>query len=134
MHLKNRMKIIPVSPSWTDDTDILGYVDIKNMRYNEASIGLVKLLLEAEKNPDDIYLVCFDEMNLAKVEYYFAQFLSILEKDPKDRLLTIYNKALEKDLENSNEYPAEIKIGTNIIFCGTINVDESTFSIIPQSC
>lgn len=125
----NRMLIIPVSPGWTDDTDILGFMDSSTMTYREASIGLVSFLVEAAKHPDRPYLISFDEMNLAKVEYYFAQFLSILENDVNNRVLRIYNPRDEKYVENSLCYPAEIRLGENLIFCGTINVDESTYRL-----
>ena len=125
----NRMIFIPVSPGWTDDTDILGFLDTNTMKYKEASIGLVSFLLEASKHPDKPYLICFDEMNLAKVEYYFAQFLSVLENDVSSRVLRIYNPKDEDEVINSMEYPAEIRLGENLIFCGTINVDESTYRL-----
>lgn len=125
----NRMIFIPVSPGWTDDTDVLGFLDTNTMKYKEASIGLVSFLLEASKHPDKPYLICFDEMNLAKVEYYFAQFLSVLESDVSSRVLRIYNPKDEDEVINSIEYPAEIRLGENLIFCGTINVDESTYRL-----
>ncbi len=123
------MLIVPVSPGWTDDTDILGYLDNSSMQYKESSIGLVSFLVEASKYPDKPFLVCFDEMNLAKVEYYFAQFISILENDVNNRILRIYNPKEEINVTNADEYPAEIRLGENIIFCGTINVDESTYRL-----
>lgn len=123
------MLIVPVSPGWTDDTDILGYLDNSSMQYKESSIGLVSFLVEASKHPDKPFLVCFDEMNLAKVEYYFAQFISILENDVNNRILRIYNPKEEINVTNAAEYPAEIRLGENIILCGTINVDESTYRL-----
>lgn len=123
------MLIVPVSPGRTDDTDILGYLDNSSMQYKESSIGLVSFLVEASKYPDKPFLVCFDEMNLAKVEYYFAQFISILENDVNNRILRIYNPKEEINVTNADEYPAEIRLGENIIFCGTINVDESTYRL-----
>lgn len=125
----NRMLVIPVSPGWTDDSDILGYLDTNSMTYKEASIGLVSFLVEAEKHPDKPYLISFDEMNLAKVEYYFAKFISVLENDVNNRILRIYNPREEKDVLNYVDYPAEIRLGENLIFCGTINVDESTYRL-----
>lgn len=124
------MKFIPVSPAWTDDTDVLGYVDYRNMLYREADTRLISFLKEASKedNVDKQYLICFDEMNLSRVEHYFSQFISILENNNIDRKLTVYNKNLDGKLYNSSTYPSTINIGNNIIFIGTVNVDESTFS------
>lgn len=121
--------IIPVRPSWNDDSDLLGYVDMNRMVYRPSETGFIELLKNAAENPDQMYLVCFDEMNLARVEHYFSQFLSILEKPTDstvDRKLRVYADTL-KGLYNASEYPNEIKILDNIIFVGTVNIDESTY-------
>lgn len=76
----DRIAVVPVRPSWMDDGDILGYADMKNMIYRPADTGLAELLLDAERHPEEMYIVCFDEMNLARAEHYFAQFISVLEK------------------------------------------------------
>ena len=65
-------------------------------------------------------------MNLAKVEHYFSQFISILENEVGEKTLNVYNAALESKLYNSNLYPSKIDIGSNVIFVGTVNIDEST--------
>ena len=124
----NGIKFISVSPAWTDDSDLLGYVDYKNMLYREADTGLLTFLKEASEHRDRKYIVCFDEMNLARVEHYFSQFLSIIEDSEKERTLTVYNQNLEDKLYNSSTYPANIKIWDNVLFVGTVNIDESTFN------
>ena len=124
----NGIKFISVSPAWTDDTDLLGYVDYKNMMYREAGTELVTFLKIAAENRDKQYVVCFDEMNLARVEHYFSPFLSILEDPEEERLLTVYNKALDNKLENSSDYPSKIRLWNNVLFAGTVNIDESTFN------
>lgn len=123
---KEQMAILPVRPSWMDDADILGYVDMKNMIYRPADTGLPELLLAAQAHPEKLYIICFDEMNLARAEHYFAQFISVLEQEdtPKIRL---YNPAMTGRIYNSSLYPPEISIGSNVIFTGTVNVDESTY-------
>lgn len=120
------LNFIPVRPSWTDDSDLLGYVDTINKVYRPGDSGFLDTLVEAEKNKDKLYIVCLDEMNLARVEHYFSQILSVLELDGEDRVLKLYNKSLEKELKNSDRYKANIKIGDNILFVGTVNLDEST--------
>lgn len=120
-----QVKVLPVRPSWMDDGDLLGYVDMKNMVYRSADTGLSELLIEAEKHPEKQYILCFDEMNLARVEHYFAQFISALEKE-KDPTIRLYNPSLAPRLYNSDKYPPEITVGSNVMFTGTINVDEST--------
>lgn len=119
--------MIPVRPSWTDDTDILGYLDTTTMLYRAADTGLVDTLRDASQNPDKLYLICFDEMNLARVEHYFLQFLSVLENPVGKRFLQLYNPELEGRVYNANEYPSRIELGKNLLFVGTVNLDESTF-------
>ncbi len=123
---EERVRFLPVRPSWMDDGDILGYVDMKNMVYRSADTGLAELLIDAAAHPDQMYMVCFDEMNLARAEHYFAQFISVLEKE-ENPVIRLYNPALAARLYNSETYPAEIPIGRNVIFTGTVNVDESTY-------
>lgn len=123
---EERVRFLPVRPSWMDDGDILGYVDMKNMVYRSADTGLAELLADAASHPEQLYMVCFDEMNLARAEHYFAQFISVLEKDD-DPVIRLYNPALAPRLYNAKDYPAEIPVGRNVIFTGTVNVDESTY-------
>jgi energy-coupling factor transporter ATP-binding protein EcfA2 len=120
-------KVIPVRPSWNDDSDLIGYVDSMHMVYKASDNGFVKFLLNAsnENNKDKLYIVCLDEMNLARVEQYFSQFLSILEMPEKERKLELYDASIT--LYNSAEYKREIEIKDNIKFIGTVNMDESTF-------
>ncbi|MFD1206266.1 McrB family protein [Sporosarcina contaminans] len=127
LHLdSDKFLMIPVSPTWTDDTDLIGYPDIVNNVYRPAETGLVNLLIEAEKNRNETFIVCFDEMNLAKVEHYFSQFLSVLEMEKGRRKLKLYNRDLQSKFYNGSFYPPEILIGDNVIFTGTVNLDEST--------
>lgn len=71
-------KIIPVKPNWTSSEDLLGYYNPLDKKY--LSAPFLDALIEAGKNPEVPYLICLDEMNLARVEYYFADFLSKLEQ------------------------------------------------------
>ena len=125
--LNDRFRMIPVSPAWTDDSDLLGYLDYKNMIYRPADTDLVNFLLKAQDDPEKLYMVCFDEMNLARVEHYFSQFISVLENSDDERYIQLYNSNLENRVYNSNIYPSKILVRKNVIFVGTVNVDESTF-------
>ncbi len=120
---------MPVRPSWVDDGDLLGYVDSIHNIYIPGESGIINTLVEANKevNLHKLYIICFDEMNLARVEHYFAQFLSVLEMDSGQRKLKLYNKELESRLYNSIAFPSSINIGENILFVGTVNIDESTY-------
>lgn len=124
--LKDNFKFIPVSPSWTEDSDIIGYADTLNMIYRPDDHGLIETLIQAKLNPEKLFIVCFDEMNLARIEHYFSQFLSLLESDVENRKLQLYNKKLGGKLYNSSKYTHEITIGKNVRFVGTVNIDEST--------
>ncbi len=126
---ETRVLIIPVRPSWNDDSDLLGYVDLVHMVYRASDTGFVKLLVDASKdaNKDKLYVVCFDEMNLARVEHYFSQFLSIMEKPIGKRRLRLYDEQYRGRLYNGAEFPDEIELKGNIRFVGTVNIDESTY-------
>lgn len=124
---KEQLLFIPVRPYWQDDSDVIGYLDTLNNVYRPGDSGLVNLLDHALKNNDQMHIVCFDEMNIARVEHYFSQFLSVLEMDENKRVLRLYNDELESRVFNSNIYSPTIKILNNILFVGTVNLDETTY-------
>ncbi|TGE34615.1 AAA family ATPase [Desulfosporosinus sp. Sb-LF] len=125
---RKQFLFIPVRPHWNDDADLIGFYDAIHKIYRPAETGLVDLLIEAAKedNKDKLYLICFDEMNLARVEHYFSQFLSILELS-EDRYLTLYSEKLAPEVYNRHEYSPRVPIGNNVFFIGTVNIDESSF-------
>ncbi|MGD6816768.1 McrB family protein [Metabacillus sp. 113a] len=119
---------VPVRPSWQDDTDLLGYLDTMHNIYQPGDSGLVNFLIEAEKSfSTALHIVCFDEMNLARVEHYFSQFLSVLELEENKRFLPLYNEDAVSRTYNSNFFGPKVKIGPNVVFVGTVNLDESTY-------
>ena len=87
--------IIPVQPNWTDKSDLLGYYNPLEKSYISTDFldALLKFCRLAEDQPDKLFIICLDEMNLAHVEYYFAEFLSALQTDRK---ITIYAESIEK--------------------------------------
>ncbi|MBQ3640333.1 AAA family ATPase [bacterium] len=125
--LKANIRFVPVRPFWADDSDLLGYADTVNNIYRPGDSGLIDTLIAAQDNDKSLFIVVFDEMNLARVEHYFSQFLSVLEMDSGDRMLTLYNQQLESRLYNSEKYPSNIRISDNVLFVGTVNTDESTY-------
>lgn len=72
-----RCTVIPVKPNWTGPEDLLGYYNPIERSYQPTPF--LQALQAAEKEPDVPHFICLDEMNLARVEYYFADFLSLLE-------------------------------------------------------
>ncbi|WP_416828961.1 McrB family protein [Ectobacillus polymachus] len=130
IHNEQQMLFIPVRPSWTDDSDVIGYVDFTNMIYRPSNTKLLDMLIDAAKEENrtsKLYIIAFDEMNLARVEHYFSQFLSVLEMEKEERILRLYNENVANKLYNASQYPPSIPIGDNVMFVGTVNVDESTF-------
>ncbi|GAA3326838.1 hypothetical protein GCM10020331_064380 [Ectobacillus funiculus] len=95
---------------------MLGYLH-PNGTYMESDTGLVSKLLEAQKNPERLYMIVFfDEMNMSHIEHWFTPFLSLLELQEEERLLSLYEG------EQKGEIPSSIKkIGSNLLFIGTIN-------------
>lgn len=115
---------LPISPSYTEPNDLLGFLNPSTGIYNESETGLVSLLDKAslDENKNRLFMVIFDEMNLAQVEHWFSPFISLLELDEEQRYLHLFN-------ENNhcvNNYSSKIHIGSNILFVGTVNFDETT--------
>lgn len=126
---EQQLLIIPVRPAWADDGDLLGWVDHGHLVYRAGDTGLLQLLIRAADNPDRLHLICLDEMNLARVEHYFSQLLAVLELEPPHRYLRLYPDELAAQLHNSTAYPPTVAVGDNLLFAGTINVDESTYQL-----
>lgn len=81
-------KIISAQPNWTETQDLIGFYNPIDKKY--ISTPFLDFLVDAKNDEDRLYIVCLDEMNLAHVEYYFAEFLSKLES--KDRELELYSE------------------------------------------
>lgn len=117
---------VPVQATWRDKTNILGYFNDFSKIYSETDF-LVRLY-ESNYNPDRLHFFVLDEMNISRVEYYFADFLSTLEFPEEEWKLRVmqlpYNFVPPAKLENGN-----ISILNNAYFVGTANKDDSTFSI-----
>lgn len=131
---RNTILFVPISPSYLEPEDVLGYVrplsennNETNAEYVESQTGLVSFLIDAAEHKDKIHLVVFDEMNLSQIEHWFAPFISLLEQDPDARELKLYSSNL--NMKNGDKYPSSINIGENVFFIGTVNIDETTKQI-----
>lgn len=82
-------KIIPVKPNWTSSEDLLGYYNPLEKKY--LATPFLEAIIEAQQHPEVPYFICLDEMNLARVEYYFADFLSKLEDRDKTPEIQLYS-------------------------------------------
>ena len=81
-------KIIPVKPNWTSSDDLIGYYNPIQMSF--LPTPFTEAIVEAIHNPEQLYLICLDEMNLARAEYYFADFLSKLEERSEEPEIELY--------------------------------------------
>lgn len=129
-----RLATIAVRSDWTDPRGLIGYFNPLTSTYVRTT--LVDLLLRAGDDPGRPYLVLLDEMNLARVEYYFSDFLSALESDEPLTLMSPgvadENAAREEATDADVELPANLEIPPNVSFVGTVNVDETTHPFSPK--
>ena len=123
--LHNSTVVVPIQPMWKERTDLIGYYNEFTKKFNETT--LLQKLYEANYN-DEIYITVLDEMNIARVEYYFAEFLSLLElPNPEKRWIDVVSDEWSNDpklLRNG-----QLKLPKNMWFIGTANNDDSTFAI-----
>ena len=123
--IKNETTIASVQPSWRDSSELFGYFNEFTKRYNETEV-LTKLYEATYK--EDVYLTLLDEMNISRVEYYFAEMLSILElPNKKDWVLDLVPNAWANDPKNIVD--GRFQIPDNMWYVGTINNDDSTFMV-----
>ncbi len=136
-------ELIPVRPNWHDSSELMGYVSrINGEKY--ITTTFLQFIAKAWRNIDVPFFLCLDEMNLAPVEQYFAEYLSIIEtrqihnfEISTDYLFSkasfenqnLYIEILkELGLENDVRFAEGISIPNNLIVIGTVNMDETTHS------
>lgn len=122
---------IPVQSSWKDRNDLLGFYNDFKKQYKETEF--LKALYTALHDPNTIYLIVLDEMNLSRIEYYFADVLSVMEKPSKDWEIELIADYASLD-SSEDAWPkaihhGKIRILNNVWFIGTANKDDSTFLI-----
>ncbi len=137
--------IVAVRPDWTDNRGLLGYYNPLTRTYEATPF--VRFMLRAAADPAHDYYVCLDEMNLARVEYYFSDFLSALESEEAVELHTheesVATQAgegipltLPEEETRVRGYavdgvlyvPSRLHIPSNLFVSGTVNVDETTYA------
>jgi hypothetical protein len=127
--------LVPVRPDWLDDRDVIGAFNALSGRYEPAPSGLVDHLIAAREDQrtgrGGIYLICLDEMNLARVEHYFAAFLSLLEQPPEKREIRLFAPGLERPGDPYGPHRV-LPLGDNLRFIGTVNIDETTHFFSPK--
>lgn len=142
-------EMVQVKPNWHDSSELIGYVSrIDGVRYIVGPF--LKFMVKAIQDPETPYFLCLDEMNLAPVEQYFAEYLSVVESRKRQEDGTITTDPIV-DYSNTDEYKSlidqlfpnddnlrsqyltekggkRLSIPTNLVVVGTVNMDETTFS------
>ena len=145
----SNFEMIQVKPNWHDSSELIGYVSRIGDKPQFISGDFLKFIAKAWENPNVPYFLCLDEMNLAPVEQYFAEYLSVLEsrKLQEDGITIKTDPILKKvdeewyqhlvDSITTNVLDPQIKedflthgirIPQNLIVVGTVNMDETTYS------
>lgn len=138
-------QMVQVKPNWHDSSDLIGYVSRVSGKAEYVAGEFLKFIAKAWEDTETPYFLCLDEMNLAPVEQYFAEYLSVIEsrKNHEDGTVTTdpileksaedWYRVLTSELTNDdnvrNRFLEEgICIPQNFIVVGTVNMDETTFS------
>lgn len=138
-------QMVQVKPNWHDSSDLIGYVSRVSGKAEFVTGEFMKFIAKAWEDTETPYFLCLDEMNLAPVEQYFAEYLSVIEsrKNHEDGTVTtdpIVEKAdeewyfnltasLTSDEDIRKQFNEQgICIPQNLIVVGTVNMDETTFS------
>jgi hypothetical protein len=147
----DRYAFVSVRPSWHDHTALLGQWDTTLEHYERTPV--LELLLRAAREERTAreagvapapYFVVLDEMNIARIEHYFSDFLSALESRRVDEDGTIRQEPLHlhgadarritwmDQLGIEYDIPQRLAIPTNVVFTGTLNLDETTLGMSPK--
>ena len=123
--VQNDSCIASVQPSWRDKTELLGYFNEFTKKFNESDV-LAELYRAG--HDDEIHTIILDEMNIARVEYYFAEMLSILEMPSRDEwIIELVTSPWPEDPKRVIN--GKLKLPPNLWYIGTINNDDSTFMV-----
>ena len=121
-------RLISVKPNWTDNSDLLGYQDISG-EFRKQTMTELLISANKEENKNKPHFAILDEMNLARVEHYFSDFLSKMEtrKRKNDRLQSdaVFDEEFVGGLDDGGEL-SHLRITDNFYVVGTVNMDETT--------
>ncbi len=122
---ENDATIVSVQPSWRDRTELFGYFNEFSKKFNETDV--LRRIYESSYN-DDVNVIILDELNIARIEYYFAEMLSIMEMpDTSEWRIELVPSSWENDPVNLKD--GKLLIPQNTWYIGTANNDDTTFSI-----
>ena len=123
--MKHDSCVASVQPSWRDRTELFGYFNEFTKKFNETDL-LAEIYMASYT--DDVYTVILDEMNISRVEYYFAEMLSILEMPSQDEwIVELTPSGWSSDPKKLKS--GKLQISPNVWYIGTINNDDSTFMV-----
>ena len=123
--VKNDSCVASVQPSWRDKTELVGYFNEFTKKFNETNV-LAELY--SASYDDNVHTIILDEMNIARVEYYFAEMLSILEMPSRDEwIIELVTSGWPDDPVRLMK--GKLKLPGNMWYIGTINNDDSTFMV-----
>lgn len=150
--------MVQVKPNWHDSTELFGYVSRISGKPEFVAGNFMKFVIKAWECPDTPYFFCLDEMNLAPVEQYFAEYLSVIESRKSEGGIITTDPILKKPIEDKKYddavnyeegidwyqkfivdntsrldlrqqfYKYGVAIPNNLFVIGTVNMDETTFS------
>ena len=124
-YFKNDATIASVQPSWRDRSELFGYFNEFTKKFNETEV--LKRIYESSYN-DDVNIIVLDEMNIARIEYYFAEMLSVLEMpNPEEWKIELVPSTWSDDPKLLVD--GKLKIPQNVWYIGTANNDDSTFAV-----
>ncbi|GIO56908.1 MrcB family domain-containing protein [Paenibacillus cineris] len=123
----HQFTLIPVRPDWSDPSDLLGYKDLSGA-FRPGRLAEVLVEASQPANQHKPYFICLDEMNLARVEYYFSDVLSVIETQEwkQDRIVTSKLINRESLLPEDQSVYGDLSIPDNVYLIGTVNMDETT--------
>lgn len=122
---QNDATIASVQPSWRDRSELFGYFNEFTKKFNETEV--LRRIYESGYN-DDVNIIVLDEMNIARVEYYFAEMLSVLEMpDQSEWKLELVPSSWPSDPKKLED--GKLIIPPNVWYVGTANNDDTTFAV-----
>lgn len=123
--IENDSTIVSVQPSWRDRTELFGYFNEFSKKFNETDV--LRRIYEASYN-DDVNVIILDELNIARIEYYFAEMLSIMEMPDFDEWrIELVPSSWINDPKNLRD--GKLLIPQNTWYVGTANNDDTTFAV-----
>lgn len=124
--------ICAIQSGWRDRMDLIGYFNHFDKKYQETDFFRALYMASLPKYRNTMFFIILDEMNLSHPEHYFADFLSLLEQDEKDRFINI--DAPSEFMPAMITSNGKMKIPANVRFIGTANQDPTTVDFAPKTC